>query len=697
MMDLRRSSTKIVENRFVPSLQPNIENRVRKLPKPATPAQAIQPLFEAVSNAFFAVEDRFAGDAGERGNITISVEHLADDARFRVEVTDNGIGLDNVRYEAFCTIDTDFKRAKGGKGIGRLFWLDAYDRVRVESAYLDENGVLQERLLEFRLNNGEQVVPVIDRLLAKRGEPGTTVIFEGHRISSYRDKFPKREDTFIRHFSSHFIADFLIGGGPKVTVTVDGNPTEYPDEIAGMVVGSILETEPFEAGEFGRLQISGYLCRPEASTGLDGNHQLHLLANGRTVESRKIDGLIGLASIERGDHEGLFFHGCLAGEYLDDRVNEGRTAFNMPEAQIKDLARTAVEQVKSSLLADDVEHFQEARRVSFEEFVLRHPIYGFEDTDTQLDRLPFSATKPEDFATGLVRYQIRRDEERQHAIQRVIYKLDSSEDVPEDFSEAVIKAAENLQRSEQLALAQHVVRRKLVLDLMEKLIRRIRVVEQGPDKFHLERTLHSLICPMNVRGDERLTLQSRAHDLWIVDERLAFTRAFSSDKRLDKILGEGGSADRPDLFVWDVAYGLGVIDPYRGDELVDTTESLKKVMIVEFKHPGRREYKKVEDQIENQINRYLRQLKGGEIETFGRERARIAEDCIFFCYVIADIEGDLKDQLATWDHTANREGRYRNLSGDFRGMIEVIQWRDLVNDAWMRNQATLHQAGLRRS
>ncbi len=119
-------------------------------------------------------------------------------------------------------------------------------------------------------------------------------------------------------------------------------------------------------------------------------------------------------------------------------------------------------------------------------------------------------------------------------------------------------------------------------------------------------------------------------------------------------------------------------------------------MIVEFKHPGRKEYKKVEDQIEGQITRYLRQLKGGAIETFGREAVRIADDCIFYCYVVADIVGDLQDQLATWDRTASGQGRYRNLSGDFRGMIEVVQWRDLVNDAWMRNQATLHAAGLRR-
>ena len=64
----------------------------------------------------------------------------------------------------------------------------------------------------------------------------------------------------------------------------------------------------------------------------------------------------------------------------------------------------------------------------------------------------------------------------------------------------------------------------------------------------------------------------------------------------------------------------------------------------------------------------------------------------------ADIRGDLKEQLAGWSTTANGEGRIRALDNEFKGStIEVIQWQDLVNDAWARNVATLHAAGLSRS
>ena len=116
-------------------------------------------------------------------------------------------------------------------------------------------------------------------------------------------------------------------------------------------------------------------------------------------------------------------------------------------------------------------------------------------------------------------------------------------------------------------------------------------------------------------------------------------------------------------------------------------------MVVEFKRPGRTDYKKAEDQIEQQITKYLSQLKGGEIETFDRQRVRIANDCIFYCYVVANIVGDLDLQLSSWPTTANGQGRIQILQNQYRGSIEVIQWQDLVNDAWQRNKATLFAAG----
>ena len=74
---------------ILPNLIPNIENRVRKLPKPANATQALQPLFEAVSNAFYAIEDRSLENVKIAGLVNIDITNLSDPEKFKVEISDN--------------------------------------------------------------------------------------------------------------------------------------------------------------------------------------------------------------------------------------------------------------------------------------------------------------------------------------------------------------------------------------------------------------------------------------------------------------------------------------------------------------------------------------------------------------------------------------------------------------------------------
>ncbi len=97
----------------------------------------------------------------------------------------------------------------------------------------------------------------------------------------------------------------------------------------------------------------------------------------------------------------------------------------------------------------------------------------------------------------------------------------------------------------------------------------------------------------------------------------------------------------------------------------------------------------------NQISEYITRLKNGEIEDLNHARVRIADDCIFYCYVVADIVGKLEIHTNLWRTTLNGRGRINELQGKFRGIIEVIEWADLISDARLRNHAFLHAAGLR--
>lgn len=673
------------------TLSENILNRVDKLPKPSTYGQALQPLFEAISNAKFAIFDRFEKDAVKRGKIEIDVEDLGKSRKMLLRVRDNGVGLDETRFNAFCVVDTDYKKDKGGKGVGRLFWLDAFKTIIVESRYGDGDGDIRD--FEFVLRDEEQIADYEEPSIRFEGL-GTQVEFQGIREKSYIDYFPKKSDTFLRYFTSHFISDFLLGVSPQITVDIDGVKHVYPAKVRELVKKQF-ESIAWSSAKFGELSVTGFICDSKASSGLEGMNQVHLLADGRTVETRKVDRLLGITSVEYGDSDDLCIHACVDAPYLDARVNEGRTAFNIPEAQLKKLTREVTDKIKETLLKEQISEYKIERAENYKKFIERYPIYDFDDPESQLDRMPFGANDPEEFAAGLVKIQVRREEQRYQQFQEILEEIDTAEFEDASFADTVIEVARAVQRSEELSLAQHVVRRKLILELLDVLLQRYRKVGDRDDHY-LENTVHSILCPTQVSSTDQAQLEGRLHDLWVVDERLTFSRAFSSDKRLDAVLVENDSALRPDLIVWDLAYGLAsVADDLDGEP--DISKPINEMLVVELKKPMRKNYNKFEDNIEQQILKYIGQLKEGKIEGFGRDRVRVKGDCVFHCFVVADIVGDLVQQVSGWTKTPDGEGRYRLLDGDHRGSINIIQWKDLINDAWLRNQATLNAAGLRRS
>ena len=119
-----------------------------------------------------------------------------------------------------------------------------------------------------------------------------------------------------------------------------------------------------------------------------------------------------------------------------------------------------------------------------------------------------------------------------------------------------------------------------------------------------------------------------------------------------------------DVFIFDRLHGLGL----------DSDEPLQRVMLVEFKKPGRKEYDERYSPL-NQISRYITELNSNTTEDYKRERIRIAGDCVFYCYVVADIVGNLEMHTSSWRTTSNGRGRNYDLSGKHRGMIEIIEWK----------------------
>ena len=76
------------------SLRPNLVKRIDRLPKPTNVTGALQPLFEAVSNAIHSTLGRFGDGVAQNGKVVITV--LTNRAKDKVSAIVEEIGRAHV-------------------------------------------------------------------------------------------------------------------------------------------------------------------------------------------------------------------------------------------------------------------------------------------------------------------------------------------------------------------------------------------------------------------------------------------------------------------------------------------------------------------------------------------------------------------------------------------------------------------------
>ncbi|PYG52830.1 hypothetical protein [Rhizobium sp. UGM030330-04] len=154
------------------NLHTNLQGRLRntRLPK----SHGLWPVFETVVNSIHSLEER--GNIKTEGKITLRISRafqasLELDGESRVNdiegfvVEDNGIGFNDTNMKSFETLDSDHKIEKGGRGVGRLLWLKAFDRVEINSDFKDSQGKPMHRVISFDAKSGVELVEEKESIL----------------------------------------------------------------------------------------------------------------------------------------------------------------------------------------------------------------------------------------------------------------------------------------------------------------------------------------------------------------------------------------------------------------------------------------------------------------------------------------------------------------------------------------------------
>jgi hypothetical protein len=250
----------------------------------------------------------------------------------------------------------------------------------------------------------------------------------------------------------------------------------------------------------------------------------------------------------------------------------------------------------------------------------------------------------------------------------------------EDFESKIKELAEAINSDKKGMLAEYVVRRKEILELLDAALS-----YTDPDKgrYEKEEVVHDLIIPLRSDGEE---LDYEDHNLWILDDRLAFYSFLRSDRPFSAFLEGVDSTKEPDF--------TAIFDPAFAFDREGTNEP---IIIVEFKRPGRNDYGPADNPV-NQVLQYvdLFRSSSGFKDRTGKIRKSIPETTRFICFVIADFTPRLLESLRVTiasNKTADGEG-YFGYSQAHNAFVEVLPYSKLVHDAKIRNEAFFSKLGL---
>ena len=642
--------------------------------------KALWPLFETVINSIQSLED---SDVAEKKIIIDALRPeyvqlktdgqgntIEESAHFEAfVVTDNGNGFNTENYTSFLEAYSQLKVRKGCKGIGRFLWLKAFDKVTIKSSYF-EDGHWHLRLFDFALTgvNPEQN----DSLLELEDAVQQTIVSLNGFRNPYRDSVAYSLESLAKKIIEHCLPYFITGKCPQITLKDNRGESFNLNSYYEKTYKDSLHQDPME------LRGKHYtLYHMLLAEGAD-KHELHLCANNREVKSYALSNYIpDMKKKLVNDEDAYYYVGYLAGDYLDEAVNTERSDFDFSDGPLfgdtrePEIVETAVEYIRAYLsdeltkVADEkktqIDMLVKTKRPQYRLLLNRHPeVY---------DRIP--AGLPEN-KLDLELYKQQQQWEfdtakKRHDIEKKV-KQDATSDP--SFQKLFDEYCENITELSRASLAEYVVRRKAVIDLLEHALE---ADENG--KYSKESRIHSIICPMQTTSDE---IKLDDMNLWLIDDRLAYHHFLASDKKINTIPVLESEVDkRMDLAIFDAALS------YTAD-----SENINSITIVELKRPQRNDLATEETDPITQVYDYVTDIKEGKVKKANGRGFGNVQQVAFYCYVIADITPTLRKSAARAGLVPTQDGEgYFGYNPTVGTYIEVISYDKMLKDAKQRNRA----------
>ena len=522
-------------------------------------SNTLLPLFEAIVNSIQAIED---GSATKPGIINITVGRIPQtNLEFEeasligkapvmdFTIRDNGIGFTEENFESFNFAHSTYKLQRGGKGVGRIIWLRAFDKVEIESVY-PVGKVLEHRRFNF--------LPTREGVENHRHQQGTekSERFTEVRLKGLKKEYQKWCNSDIEDIAfkiiEHCFMYFLRKDCPVITI-IDGDSRVVVNDLFRIYTKEKVKSKTIQ------IKVQSFNVKLVRLFSRKPDNKIHYCADTREVQSERISleipELDTLYTDENGERYSIAAY--VTGDYLNQNANEERTEINFSRSNELGLQEeVSIEEIRVPIcnwirreFGVLIESLSEDRMNNIRRFVTEHPRYRqvLKYKPAEVMRIR-STTSDDNLEIELFKLEQQLNLEVKMEADAILKDIYDGVRTQADFKER----AEHYQKIIDVGnskLSEYIIYRKVVLDILDK---KLKPDEKG--KFQKEESIHSLIFPLRRESDD---IGYDEHNLWVIDERLAFHKYLASDKlfKQNKLL-ESGSTERPDLLIFNRPCGF---------------------------------------------------------------------------------------------------------------------------------------------
>ncbi|MCM2375081.1 ATP-binding protein [Aporhodopirellula aestuarii] len=663
-----------------------------------------QPVFEAVENAFNAIEERVRLDEkAPAGVVKVTIHRdesqqvlnsgnnksqMTPAAVSGITIADNGIGFREANWQAFKTIYTSHKKLQGGKGVGRLSYLQAFRSATVNSIFT-ESGICQRRKFTItRTSEGVSkcVCNVIDASETK------TIVSLQHFEGFYCRKAPKLPDAIARQFAVHFFQRLSVDDG-ITCLLID----EWDSSTLNL--HEFCKTEFMLRKEDQTLTVNGHdltVTHSKCKTRVAEKHQIMLCANGRVVKPFDVPaGVLPTRKKLNSPQGGYFYIGFVCAPLLDENATQDRLGFALEETLdstelLPDDAPSlqhivdAVSNAGRDFLASDIDPLEAEHRKRVYEYCDEKLLYRplLSNRMEQMMAMPFGLSDRE-FAKEIWSIYSEWKGDIRKRFNAMAKTVRENTDKLRDFTDQYREILRDMSQMAFYELADYVTDRRAVIDFLDS-----SMAFDADGKFRDEDAIHDIFFPRKQTSNDIAWDES---NLWLIDERLAFQQFAASDIPLAQMGLDGSvSRDRPDVAIayekfFDATFAFA-----------DQQTPFTSLTLVEFKKPERTNYDEKENPI-SQALRYIREIREKKSFTHAGRKFRLADKSPIHIYVICHIVDNLTKHMSGYNYieTPDGEGIWLYMPRE-NALVQIMTFEKVIADAKKRNDVFFHKLGIDR-